>query len=92
MEAKHNSAVAPGVTLDQFIRSKPYTRKTFATFMRVDVRRLNDLISGALRINAQYAIALERAAGDPLRDARYWMGLQNDYDICRAKQSKEVAA
>jgi addiction module HigA family antidote len=50
--------------------------------IRVPARRINEIVLGKRRITADTALRLSRFFGN---SARFWLGLQTDYDIDEAE-------
>jgi addiction module HigA family antidote len=56
-----------------------------AKALDVDAARLNDIVRGRRGINADTALRLSRYLGTT---AEFWMGLQLDYELRVARQTK----
>jgi antitoxin HigA-1 len=71
--------VHPGeVLLEEFLKPMEISQNHLALKIRVPARRINEIVLGKRRITADAALRLARFFGN---SARFWLGLQTDYDI-----------
>lgn len=71
--------VHPGeVLLDEFLKPMDLSQNRLAISIGVDTRRINEIVLGKRRVTADTALRLSRFFGN---SARFWMGLQSDYDL-----------
>lgn len=80
-----NYAVHVGVILKEHLESIGLTQKELSERIDVSTTIINELIKGKRNMNANLATKLVGVFGLP---AKYWMGIQADYDL--AGESKEV--
>jgi addiction module HigA family antidote len=59
------------------------SQTALAVQMGVPPRRINEIVQGKRAITADTAVRLEATLG---QSARYWMSLQSDYEIERARR------
>lgn len=78
----------PGKKIEQMLKKTGMTRKELATRTGVTEKHINTLISEERNITASFAKKLgyvlpvdEIDSDDPKENAKYWQGLQNNYDI-----------
>ena len=78
----------PGkVLFEQFLRPTGLSQNALAREIGVPPRRINEIILGKRGITADTALRLAKRFGNP---ARFWMGLQSDFDLDVAR--KELTA
>jgi addiction module HigA family antidote len=71
--------VHPGeVLLEEFLKPMAISQNHLALKIRVPARRINEIVLGKRRITADTALRLARFFGTT---AKFWLGLQTDYDI-----------
>ena len=71
--------VHPGeVLLEEFLKPMGISQNHLALKIRVPARRINEIVLGKRRITADTALRLSRFFGTT---AKFWMGLQTDYDL-----------
>ncbi|MCY4615199.1 MAG: HigA family addiction module antitoxin [Chloroflexi bacterium] len=71
--------VHPGEILDEeFLRPMNITQYRLARAIGVDARRIHAIVHGERSISAETALLLSRYFGN---SARFWMGLQSQYDL-----------
>ncbi|UWU50286.1 HigA family addiction module antitoxin [Limnospira platensis] len=71
--------VHPGeVLLEEFLKPMNLSQNQVALALRVPARRINEIIHGKRRITADTALRLAYYFN---MSARFWMGLQMDYDL-----------
>jgi len=76
---KKLAPVHPGeVLLEEFLKPMGISQNHLALKIRVPARRINEIVLGKRRITADTALRLSRFFGN---SARFWLGLQTDYDI-----------
>jgi antitoxin HigA-1 len=73
------SAIHPGeVLLEEFLKPINLSQNQLALALRVPARRINEIIQGKRRITADTALRLGYYFN---MSARFWLGLQMDYDL-----------
>lgn len=71
--------IHPGeVLLEEFLRPMEISQNHLAIKMGVPARRINEIVLGKRRVTADTALRLARYFGN---SARFWLGLQTDYDL-----------
>jgi addiction module HigA family antidote len=76
---KKMAPVHPGeVLLEDFLKPMGISQNHLAIEIRVPARRINEIVLGKRRITADTALRLSRYFSNT---ARFWLGLQTDYDI-----------
>jgi len=71
--------IHPGEILDEeFLRPMNITQYRLARAIGVDARRIHAIVHGERSISAETALLLSRYFGN---SARFWMGLQSQYDL-----------
>ena len=71
--------VHPGEILnEEFLRPMNITQYRLAKSIGVDPRRIHSIVNGQRSITAETALLLARFFGN---SARFWMGLQSQYDL-----------
>ena len=71
--------VHPGeVLLEEFLRPSDLSQNRLALDIGVDTRRINEIVLGQRAITADTALRLARYFGT---SAKFWLGLQADYDL-----------
>lgn len=71
--------VHPGeVLLEEFIKPLGLSQNRLAIEIRVDARRINEIVQGKRSITADTALRLARFFGT---SPQFWLGLQKDYDL-----------
>ena len=74
----------PGKTLlDQYLRPKNLSQNQLARAIKVPPRRINEIILGKRAITADTSIRLAYYFGN---SANYWMHIQAEYDLARARE------
>lgn len=88
--------VHPGeVLLEEFLKPMGISQNQLALAIRVPARRINEIVLGKRRITADTALRLARYFN---MSARFWLGLQLDFDLDVAedelgdKLNREVVA
>lgn len=73
------SPIHPGeVLLEEFLKPMSISQNHLAIEIRVPARRINEIVLGKRRITADTALRLARYFGT---SAKFWLGLQMDYDL-----------
>jgi addiction module HigA family antidote len=76
--------IHPGeVLLEEFLQPLEISQNALARAIKVPPRRINEIVLGKRRITADTAVRLARALGT---SERFWLGLQNDYDLEQARE------
>jgi len=71
--------VHPGeVLLEEFLKPLGISQNHLAINVSVPARRINEIVLGKRRISADTALRLARYFGT---SAKFWLGLQMDYDL-----------
>jgi len=71
--------VHPGeVLLEEFLKPMGISQNHLAIKIGVPARRINEIVLGKRRISADTALRLAHYFGTT---AKYWLGLQTDYDL-----------
>jgi len=71
--------IHPGeVLLEEFLKPMGISQNNLALKIGVPARRINEIVLGKRRITADTALRLARYFGN---SARFWLGLQTDYDL-----------
>ena len=71
--------IHPGEILDEeFLRPMNITQYRLAKAIGVDARRVHAIVNGERGISAETALLFSRFFGN---SARFWMGLQSQYDL-----------
>jgi addiction module HigA family antidote len=79
--------IHPGeVLLEEFLKPMGLSQNHLAIKIRVPARRINEIVLHKRRITADTALRLSKFFGT---SARFWLGLQMDYDLDKA--SDELA-
>ena len=79
----------PGIVLlEQFLKPSGLSQNALARDIGVPPRRINEIILGKRGITADTALRLAKHFGN---SARYWMGLQTDFDLEEARRDYESA-
>lgn len=76
---KKLAPIHPGeVLLEEFLNPMKISQNHLAIRIGVPARRINEIVLGKRRITADTALRLARYFGT---SARFWLGLQMDYDL-----------
>jgi len=71
--------VHPGeVLLEEFLKPMGISQNHLALKISVPARRINEIVLGKRRITADTALRLAQYFGTT---AKFWLGLQTDYDL-----------
>jgi addiction module HigA family antidote len=85
----HLRNVHPGeVLLEEFMRPYGMSRQLLARRSGIPLDRLTAVLRGSAAIDADIAIKLNKVLG---MHERFWLGLQNDYDIEEVYRSRREA-
>ena len=83
MKTKKLSPVHPGeVLLEEFLKPMGLSQNRLALSVRVHPRRINEMVLGKRGITADTALRLAKYFGT---SAKFWLGLQVDYDLDAAE-------
>jgi addiction module HigA family antidote len=81
---KKQRSLHPGQVLyEQFLKPSRLSQNALARDIGVPPRRINEIILGKRGITADTALRLAKHFGN---SARYWMGLQTDFDLEEARR------
>jgi addiction module HigA family antidote len=76
---KKLAPVHPGeILMEEFLKPMELSQNRLALKIGVPARRINEIVLGKRRITADTALRLARYFDT---SARFWMGLQTDYDL-----------
>jgi antitoxin HigA-1 len=76
---KKLSPVHPGeVLLEEFLKPMGISQNHLAIKIGVPSRRINEIVLGKRRVTADTALRLAQFFGTT---AKFWLGLQTDYDL-----------
>ena len=76
---KKLAPVHPGeVLLEEFLKPMGISQNHLAMRISVPARRINEIVLGKRRITADTALRLAQYFGT---SAKFWLGLQMDYDL-----------
>ncbi len=75
--------VHPGRTLAAELAARGLSSNALALKLRVPANRLSDIVRGQRAISAETALRLGRYFGT---GAEFWVSLQANYDLARARQ------
>ena len=79
--------IHPGeVLLEEFLKPLDISQNRLARTMAVPPRRINEIVHGKRAVTADTAIRLARALGT---SEQFWMGLQADYDLEKARKASQ---
>lgn len=82
--------VHPGEVLaEEFLKPMALSQNQMALALRVPAQRISEIVHGKRRITADTALRLARSFN---MSARFWLGLQMDYDldVAEAKTGKQL--
>jgi addiction module HigA family antidote len=81
--------IHPGEVLqEEFLQPLAISQNALARAMDVPPRRINEIVLGKRSVSADTAVRLAAALGTT---ERFWLGLQNDYDLEQARQALGAA-
>lgn len=79
--------VHPGEILNyEFLEPLEITAYRLSKDLKIPQTRISEIIKGNRRITADTALRLSIYFGN---SAKFWLGIQNDYDIEEEKENKE---
>lgn len=79
--------VHPGEILNyEFLEPFKITAYRLSKDLKIPQTRISEIIKGNRRITADTALRLSKYFGN---SAKFWLGIQNDYDIEEEKENKE---
>jgi addiction module HigA family antidote len=79
--------VHPGEILNyEFLEPLEITAYRLSKDLKIPQTRVSEIIKGNRRITADTALRLSKYFGN---SAKFWLGLQNDFDIEEEKENKE---
>ncbi len=78
--------ITPGeILLEEFLIPSNISQYRLAKDLEIPQTRISEIIKGNRRISADTAVRLSAYFGN---SAKFWLGLQNDYDIENELQEK----
>ncbi|QCW99104.1 HigA family addiction module antidote protein [Aggregatimonas sangjinii] len=81
------SNIHPGEILNlEFLEPLEITAYRLSKDLKIPQTRISEIIKGNRRITADTALRLSKYFGN---SAKFWLGIQNDYDIEEEKENKE---
>jgi len=84
---KKLSNVHPGEILNyEFLRPLEITAYRLSKDLKIPQTRISEIIKGNRRITADTALRLSKYFGN---SAKFWLGIQDNYDIEEEKENKE---
>jgi len=79
--------IHPGeILLEEFLLPLEITAYKLSKEIRIPQTRISEIIKGKRRITADTALRLSRFFGN---SAKFWLGLQDDYDLEEEKNKKK---
>ena len=79
MSKKKMPPLHPGeILFEEFLKPMGLSQNRLALDIRVPARRINEIVQGKRRITADTALRLAKYFN---MSARFWLGLQTDYDL-----------
>lgn len=78
MAGKRIPAAHPGAYLKELLSELTLSQSRIARDIGVPARRIHDVMNGKRPVNAELALRLGRYFG---QQPRYWLNLQNRYDL-----------
>ena len=82
--------IPPGEILEEELEARGMSRQELAARMAADPRAIDEIINGEKAIDPEVAVGLASALGI---GARYWIGLETDYETTAAtRPAARVAA
>jgi antitoxin HigA-1 len=80
--------VHPGeVLLYEFLEPLEITAYKISKELKIPQTRISEIIKGNRRITADTALRLSKYFGN---SAKFWLGIQDDFDIEEGRQAKET--
>jgi HTH-type transcriptional regulator/antitoxin HigA len=86
-ESYPDVAIAPGEYLGEEIEARGMTQKELAKRMGRPLNAINEIVKGKKAITAETALQLETVM--PEIPARFWLNLENDYQLTKALISRK---
>lgn len=87
MTTKVSLAIHPGEHIADELEARGMTAAELARTMEVDPGRVSRLVSGQTSVTGDTALRLADAFGT---SAEFWMRLQGDYDLARAREARSA--
>ena len=84
MAVKVSVAIHPGEHIAEELEERRMSAADLARAMGVDRGRVSRLINGRTAVTGETAILLSRVFGT---SAEFWIRLQGDYDLARAREA-----
>ncbi len=79
MSKKKMPPLHPGeILFEEFLKPMGLSQNRLALDIRVPARRINEIVQGKRRITADTALRLAKYFN---MSAKFWLGLQTDYDL-----------
>lgn len=79
--------IHPGEILHyEFLEPLEITAYRLAKDLKIPQTRISEILKGNRRISADTALRLSKYFGN---SAKFWLGIQNDYDIEQEKENKK---
>ena len=79
MSKKKMPPLHPGeILFEEFLKPMGLNQNRLALDIRVPARRINEIVQGKRRITADTALRLAKYFS---MSAKFWLGLQTDYDL-----------
>ncbi|MGB6150682.1 MAG: HigA family addiction module antitoxin [Pricia sp.] len=79
--------IHPGEILNlEFLEPLEITAYRLSKDLKIPQTRISEIIKGNRRITADTALRLSKYFGN---SAKFWLGIQDDYDIEKEKENKE---
>ena len=79
--------IHPGeILLQEFLEPLEITAYRLSKDLKIPQTRISEIIKGNRRITADTALRLSKYFGN---SAKFWLGIQDDYDIEDGKETKE---
>jgi addiction module HigA family antidote len=83
--AKKLPNIHPGeILLEEFLQPMEISQNALARAVSVPPRRINEIVLGKRAVTADTALRLAKAFGT---SEQFWMGLQADYDLEKARSA-----
>jgi len=80
--------IHPGEILNyEFLEPLKITAYRISKDLKIPQTRISEIIKGNRRITADTALRLSKYFGN---SAKFWLGIQDDYDIEEEKEMKEI--
>lgn len=85
MTTKVSLAIHPGEHIAEELEARGMTAAELARTMGVDPGRVSRLVNAQISVTGDTALRLAEAFGT---SAEFWMRLQGDYDLARAREER----